>query len=565
MMGISRFALAAVVALAAGGVARAQGITTVESVDSVGNPGIGSSGSDFNEGDQGVALSADGAVVAFASKATRLVAGDTNGRWDVFVHDRATGVTERVSVDSSGGEANADSRFPALSADGRIVAFESAASNLVAGDANGRSDLFVHDRATGITERVSVDSSGAQGNDASHGAALSADGRFVAFASLASNLVAGDSNGAADVFLRDRFTQVTERVSVDTGGAQANDASSERPALSADGSVVAFTSLASNLVAGDTNGASDVFVRDRAAGTTERASVDSAGNETAGLVFDGPALSGDGRFVAFESDATDLVPNDTNGWEDVFVHDRWSRATERASVATSGAQAKAPCHLPAISADGRFVAFTTFAQNLVPGDTNVASDVFVHDRLGGFTDCVSVAPTGSPADWDSRLAALAGDGQVVVFASRADDLVAGVSGWQVYARERCTALASWTNYGAGLAGSFGVPTFTSEDFPAIGTTLTLDLANSAGVFTAAALLVGTQRATIHSSLGGDLLLVPTFNSLMVLPPIGAALSGDIPRDDSLCGIVVDFQALELDPGAPKGVSFTPGLELAIGR
>ncbi len=506
-MGISKFALVVCAGVAAGGVARAQGITTVESVDSVGNPGIGSSGSDFNEGDQGVALSADGAFVAFASKATRLVAGDTNGRWDVFVHDRATGVTERVSVDSSGAEANADSRFPALSADGRIVVFESAATNLVAGDTNGRSDLFVHDRTTGITERVSVDSSGAQGNDAS----------------------------------------------------------SERPALSADGSVVAFTSLASNLVAGDTNGASDAFVRDRGAGTTERASVDSAGNETDGLVVDGPALSGDGRFVAFESDATDLVPNDTNGWDDVFVHDRWSRATERASVATSGAQAKAPCQLPAISADGRFVAFTTFAQNLVPGDTNVASDVFVHDRLGGFTDCVSVAPTGAPADWDSRLAALAGDGQVVVFASRADDLVAGVSGWQVYARERCSALASWTNYGAGLAGSFGVPTFTSQAFPAIGSALALDLANSSGVFTAALLFVGTQRAAIHSSLGGDLLLLPTTTLLIVLPPTGTTLTANIPRDDAFCGLVVDFQALELDPGAQKGVSFTQGLELAIGR
>jgi hypothetical protein len=336
-------------------------------------------------------------------------------------------------------------------------------------------------------------------------------------------------------------------------------------AISVDGLWVAIESDATNLVAGDTNGVNDVFVRDRGAGTTERASVDSAGNETAGLVVDGPALSGDGRFVAFESDATDLVQNDTNGWEDVFVHDRLGRATERVSISTSGAQAKAPCLLPAISADGRFVAFTTFAQNLVPGDANVASDVFVHDRLGGFTDCVSVAPTGAPADWDSRLAALAGDGQVVIFASRADDLVAGVSGWQVYARERCSALASWTNYGAGLAGSFGVPTFTSEDFPAIGTTLTLDLANSAGVFTAAALLIGTQRATIHSSLGGDLLLLPIYSSLMVLPPTGAVLSGDIPRDDSLCGIVVDFQALELDPGALKGVSFTPGLELAIGR
>jgi len=306
-------------------------------------------------------------------------------------------------------------------------------------------------------------------------------------------------------------------------------------------------------------------VHDRATGLTERASVDSAGNQTTGRIFGGAQISGDGNVVAFQSDATNLVPNDVNGYLDVFTHDRVSGATQIMSVSTSGAQASTTSGLAAISGDGRFVAFTTSATNFAPGDKNHDSDVFVHDRAGGFTDCVSVGVTGVPSNWTSRLAALDDDGEVVVFASRSTDLVLGVLGWQVYVRERCVAPATWTNYGAGLAGSFGVPSFTSQSFPAIGSALALDLANSSGVFTAALLFVGTQRASIHSALGGDLLLLPTTTLLFVLPPVGATLTANVPRDDSLCGLVFDFQSLELDPGAAKGVSFTPGLELAIGR
>src|SRR5205809_5350390 len=265
---------------------------------------------------------------------------------DVFVHDRRAGTTERVSVASDGAEGNGSSGLlsfafpPALSADGRFVAFVSFATNLVAGDTNGATDVFVHDRQTDTTERVSVASGGTQSNDASLGSALSADGRFVAFQSDATNLVAGDTNGATDVFVYDRQTGMTERVSVASGGTQANNASSY-PVLSADGRFVAFDSAATDLVAGDTNGASDVFVHDRQTGTTERVSVASGGaqgNGNSGGSFAVPAPSAAGRFVAFQSAATNLVAGDTNGTTDLFGHDPPAAPTAPASVHPAGRQ-----------------------------------------------------------------------------------------------------------------------------------------------------------------------------------------------------------------------------------
>ena len=235
---------------------------------------------------------------------------------------------------------NEESQDPAISADGRFVAFDSFASNLVAGDTNGVVDVFVRDRVAGATERVSVSSSGAQANG-SVSAAMSADGRFVAFSS---DLVAGDTlEDLDDVFVRDRVAGTTKRVSVSSTGAQAND-SSKSPAISADGRFVVFGSGASNLVAGDTNGAYDVFVRDRVAGTTERVSLTSTGAQVNhGSNVGAGAISADGRFVVFDSTASNLVAGDTNGAMDVFVRDRVARTTERVSVSSAGAEARAGC------------------------------------------------------------------------------------------------------------------------------------------------------------------------------------------------------------------------------
>jgi len=393
--------------------------------------------SDGTQGDGGSGLpsiSSDGRFVSFGSAATNLAAGDTNGHSDTFVRDRLMATTERVSVASDGTQGNGNSFPEALSPDGRFVVFESDATNLVAGDTNGHYDVFVHDRMTGVTERVSVASGGLEGNGDSFGGAVSADGRFVAFVSTATNLVIGDTNGfAADVFVHDRVTGLTERVNVASDGSQADRDSGSTVALSADARFVVFSSSATNLVSGDTNGARDVFVRDRMAGTTERVSVASDGTQGENY-SDDPALSADGRFVAFWSAATTLVSGDTNGVGDVFVHDRMTGLTERVSVASDGQEEDASSLIhsfsPAISADGRFVAFHSTATNLMAGDTNGVSDVFLHDRMTGQTERVSIAADGTQGDRQSLGTAISADGRFVAFGSDATTLIRNDANFQ---------------------------------------------------------------------------------------------------------------------------------------
>src|SRR6185295_7492640 len=190
------------------------------------------------------------------------VPGDTNGASDIFVRDLVGGTTERVSIPNGSGQADAASYAPSISADGRFVVFESEATNLVGGDTNNLRDIFVRDRQLGVTERVDVPTGGGEADATSYTPSISADGRFVSFGSLATDLVGGDTNGTGDVFLRDRQIGTTARVSVDSAGAQGNFVSDD-PVISADGRYVAFRSYATNLVPGDTNGFTDVFVRDR--------------------------------------------------------------------------------------------------------------------------------------------------------------------------------------------------------------------------------------------------------------------------------------------------------------
>lgn len=394
-------------------------VTEHVSVDSLGV--LGNAGSTFSS------VSADGRFVAFVSRASNLVPGDSNGTDDVFVRDRMNGDTVRVSVGTDGVEANAMSTAPAISADGMVVAFVSAATNLVAGDTNGRLDVFVHERATGTTQRVSVDSLGNQASSDTFAPSLSEDGSRVAFASDAPDLVPGDGNGTFDAFVHDRATGTTVRVSVDSTGAESNGASLA-PRISSDGLVVAFHSSATNLVASDLNFSNDVFVHDLAAGTTEMASLNSSGTQGNFQSVAG-SLSADGRFVAFDSDATNLAPDDMNFRTDVFVRDRQTGVTERVSVATDGTEGNGQSGFvdpPAISADGRFVAFASGASNLVAADGNNFVDMFVRDRAAGETTRVSVASDGTEGDapaahWPS----LSGDGSVVVFASLATNLVPG--------------------------------------------------------------------------------------------------------------------------------------------
>lgn len=388
---------------------------------------------------------------------------------DLHIQSAEPGTTELIDISMDGGLGNAASEYPSVSGDGLLVAFESLASNLVPSDTNSVRDIFVRDRLGAETRRVSQSSTGVQGNSASSAPSLSADGRYVAFESTASNLVVGDTNGARDIFVHDRQTGGTERVSESSAGGQGNNASL-RPSISANGRFVAFASEASNLVSGDTNGWRDVFVHDRATGQTARVSISSSGEQANGL-SDAPCVSENGRYVAFGSGAANLVPADTNGFADVFVHDRQNGQTERVSVSTSGSQGNGASGRPAVSANGRHVAFDTEASSF-GADGGPSSRVYVHDRetaqtqlvngwgqraedasisssgehlvfqartLSAFhllsihrldtqtntTGPMSVSTSGTAADRDSVAASISGDGRHVAFHSGATNLVGG--------------------------------------------------------------------------------------------------------------------------------------------
>lgn len=341
---------------------------------------VSSSGTQSNGLNLTTSMSPNGRFVVFDSTASNLVRGDTNNRSDVFVRDQVTGTTRRVSLSSGGTQGNDDSAWGAISASGRFVAFFSFASNLVRGDTNGAGDVFVRDLVSGTTRRASVSSGERQADDRSYfPLAISADGKFVAFASSASNLVPADTNGKhGDVFVRNLIAGTTEVVSVSSREMQGNLGSDSGMAISAHGEYVAFRSDASNLVPGDTNGL-DLFVRNRIAGTTERVSVSSTGEESPGAPsIIGVAMSASGRFVAFSSDATNLVPDDTNGFSDVFVRDRAAKTTDRVSVTSDEVQSNSGggSYEPSLSPDGRFVAFASNGSDLVPGDTNGVDNGF---------------------------------------------------------------------------------------------------------------------------------------------------------------------------------------------
>ena len=373
-------------------------------------------------------LSGDGSLVAFRSRATNLVPGDTNSSDDVFLRNLATGTIGRVTVAWDGGQANGPSDHPAVSADGTTVAFDSSASNLVPGDSNGYDDVFVRRLASGTTTRVSVAWDGGPANFPSRVPALSADGTRVAFASAASNLVPGDTNGREDIFVRDLKAGITTRVSVATDGSEADHAS-YTPAISADGTTVAFASPATNLVPGDTNGNGDdgvgydVFVRDLASGVTKRVSV-ATGGAQANHNSSNPSLSADGMRVAFDSGADNLVRDDNNVSDDVFVHERMTGVTTAVSLTNGDALALGQSYGPSISADGRRVAFVSYAR-LAPNDLNRRFDVFVRDVPSGTTTLASAAGDGTNGNDHSTETRMSADGSTVAFQSESNNLVPG--------------------------------------------------------------------------------------------------------------------------------------------
>lgn len=335
--------------------------------------------------------------------------------------------TERVSLSSTGQEGNGDSGFLDLSNDGRLVVFESFASNLVAADTNQDQDAFLRDRAAGTTGLLSLSTQGAQGDAYSGDPTISGNNRFVAFDSLADNLVRNDTNGAFDIFVRDLGAGTTRRVSLSSSGGEANR-DSFAPAISDDGRYITFNSDAENLVPGDTNDTLDVYVRDTAAGTTTRVSVSSSGGNTNEYSFavGYGGISAEGRYVIFESGADNLVPGDNNGRNDVFLRDLVAGTTSLVSVSSSGAQGDEDSYAATISGNGRIAAWTSNATNLAPGANanGRKADVFVRDLSTGTTRLVSATEEGRVGNHDSlNSKRLSDDGRYLEFRSAASNLV----------------------------------------------------------------------------------------------------------------------------------------------
>jgi Tol biopolymer transport system component len=364
----------------------------------------------------------DGRFVVFDSDASNLVSGDTNATGDVFVRDRLTGTTRRVSISSSEQQGDAPSHSATISADGRYVAFVSGATNLVPGDTNGVEDVFVRDRKLGTTRRISLRNNGGEGNEASFSPRISASGAFVVFTSAATNLAPGDTNGSYDVFVRDRNRQRTRRVSVNSHEVGANGNSVDG-SITPDGRYVVFGSSSTNLAKGDTNAAQDIFVRDLHLGTTKRVSMNSLGFQGNGDSTDA-RMSGDGRVVVFRSTATNLVLDDTNAADDVFIRDRRTSTTKRVSVRSNGNQANDRSTTPSISLDGRYVVFVSQATNLVGDDSNGQPDIFLRDRATKSTKLISVSSSGAQGNGESYDPSISPDGRFAVFVSYATNFMA---------------------------------------------------------------------------------------------------------------------------------------------
>lgn len=395
------------------------GDTTLISLDS-----SGAQGDDISTTPS---ISADGQYVAFESMASNLVSDDTNDATDIFVRDWQSGKTTRVSVTSDGTEAKGDSYHPSISADGQFIAFESGASNLVSGDSNGKFDVFVHDQESGEMILVSAAWKGMSwsdfGNNGSFSPSISADGRFVAFASRATNLVPRGTNGNTHIFVRDLETNLTMLVSVDSAGIE-GDGNSVNPSISGNGNYIAFSSYASNLVSPAPSDQQHIFVYDRIKEEIFLISAASDGTEGNGG-SNNPSITADGILVAFESNANNLVPGDTNDDTDIFVHNRLTGRTDRVSVASNGMEGNRGSFYPSISGDGRFVSFSSKASNLAPVEDNDYFKIFLHDRLTSQTTLVSAAWDGSPADDDSSKPSISEDGRHLAFESLASNLVPG--------------------------------------------------------------------------------------------------------------------------------------------
>ncbi|HZL99484.1 MAG TPA: hypothetical protein VFD43_04450 [Planctomycetota bacterium] len=537
---------------------RAQsGMTELVSVDALGQPAEG------NSVNIRPSMSPDGRYVTFESDAFNLPLG--GGGHKVFVRDRLLGITQCVSVDVAG--AAVGGRGLAAVTSTGLVAFYSGAAGFALlpppGDTNGVDDILIRDVVAG-TNSVATWTPAGVGDGWSILPAFSADGSCVAFVSAATNLVAGDT-AIPDVYVRELAGGAITRVSLASDGTagdlwsgrshwQVLDLDARACALSADGRWAAFVSAATNLVPGDLNGKTDIFVHDRQTGATTRVSVDSTGVEADGD-SDAPALSADGRIVAFHSVASNLVPGGlVSTLPAVYVHDRQTGQTTMVSVSTAGT--RGPGEFPSLSADGRFVAFASSSPALEAGDTNDRDDVFRHDRVTGATMRMSIGTEGTQADGHSTVATLSADGRMLAFRSTAWNLVE--LPWIAFGNIYVRSADCWSDVGAGLPGGGGAAELRGSGSLLPGQPGSLDL-QYAYLFAPAMLFVSVGSAPVPFK-GGTLKAFPPVvlfaatTSLLGQVHLPFVWPAGVPSDTDFF-----FQFAILDPEAINGVALSNAL------
>ncbi len=478
----------------------------------------------------GPALSNDGRCVAFDSDASNLVSTDPNGTVDVFVRDRLTGTLAIASITSIGAPANGGSGIPGISGDGRFVSFRSVATNLDPADPDPKPDVYLHDRVTGQTVLVSHRIAPGTSPYGAWISSVSEDGRFVAFDCFDDHLVPGDYNGWADVYVRDMQTGSMELVSVGNQGELGDEASAE-PSISGDGRYVAFTSRAGNWFSGNLNKYPHVYVRDRLLDQTILVSHAPSGGY--GPIGGGgtPSISADGNKVAFLYLGPDIFPPlFGHYWAglEVFVRNLTTDELVPVSMTFFGKISFNDSRSPKLSGDGRYVAWESYSPNLVPHPGDLNQDIFWRDLETGVTVLVSRGLNGAKPNGWSIHPSISHDGKTVAFASQASNLVPGDSGLIVDIFVKSCDVTSPTVYCQGTQGASGcapVISFQGQPSASAGSGFLLCGDQLVGGQTAL-VLYSTSGSEAHRLLGGYLCMELPARRASQLPTNGASMACD---------------------------------------
>jgi Tol biopolymer transport system component len=494
-------------------------------------------------------LSKDGRCVLFSSASPEYVVGDGNAAADLFVLDLPTGVVERVNVANDGSEDGPSGAYDvdgSISADGRYVAFTARTALDPADDA--AIDIYLRDRVNGTTTLVSHSGGHANPGQSSHEPRISSDGSCIVFLSDVDDLVPGDTNNWPDIFAWDRATDTITRVSTSSNGEQFTTTSLWTARVSGNGRVVTFEAVHYR---GDV-GRYASYVKDLDTGTLDF-------NPGVGI-----ELSDDGRFILLNSYYS-LDPTDTNHDSDGYLFDRELGTLERVTFGTGFRELSKGAHVTGMSVDMRRISYLT-ADDAAGIGSQGHQDGYVFDRDSGVAHPMTLGPDDERSDSDCTWGGLSADGLRAAFGTVSSGFWPGDDDGDddVFIRTSSDVLAEWTSYGSGFGGRFGIPALDLSAPPRRGATFDLGIGNSSGLYTSAFLFAGLASTSLPTSLGGTLLVVPIATLPLPLSPYTNEFPMTVPWGSKLPGVHVYLQALELDPWAERGVSFTPGLDLTIG-